>query len=351
MNFRNNSSTQSNTQHDESRAQIVPKGILIHVSVDEVRPNPNNPRRLFDPGPLHELKESIKAHGVLVPITIYKLPGQDKYAIVDGERRYRCCVDLQEEGIDVPLPANVVESPDKMASLIYMFNIHAFREQWELMPTALSLQEVMKDLNIEDNTELHEITGLTNAQIERCKKILSFPEEFQRLSLESDPARRIPSNFWVELHPFLEISQEFIPDLYQDLGRNGITQIMVDKYRAKSIKSVIHFRRILEAIEVSENEEDRQAIADRIRDYVLTIGLETREAFDGFIRDTRKVQKAVGACDNFIRDIKKAKVDYTIEGKEEIILKLLDVIEFVQSLLDKLQSDEPPEEVEDQKDD
>jgi ParB family chromosome partitioning protein len=335
---------------EQGLSQIVPKGVLIHLSVDQVKPNPNNPRRLFDPGPLSELKESIRTHGVLVPITVYKLPGQEKYAIVDGERRYRCCVDLREEGIEIQIPANIVESPNKMASLIYMFNIHAFREQWELMPTALSLQEVIDELDIQDNAELHEITGLSISQIERCEKILSFPRKFQELSLDPDSQKRIPSNFWVELYPVLEKALDLIPDLYADLGRDGIIQRMVEKYRAKSIKSVIHFRRIMEAIEVAEEEEDKQAVADRLREYVLTPELETREAFDGFIRDTRTIQRAIGACDKFIRDLKQAKVDYAIEGKKEIITKLLEVIEFAQRLLDKLQGDEPPEELADMKD-
>ncbi len=332
---------------EQGLSQIVPKGILIHLAVDQVKPNPNNPRLLFDPRPLRELQESIRTHGVLVPITVYKLPGQDKYAIVDGERRYRCCVNLREEGVNVEIPANVVGAPDKMASLVYMFNIHAFREQWELMPTALSLLQVINELDDPDNAGLHEITGLSIPQIERCRKILSFPREFQEFSLDPDPKERIPSNFWVELHPVLNKAPDLIPDLYAELGRDGITQKMVKKYKARSIRSVIHFRRIMEAIEVAEEQNEIQAVADRFREYVLTLDLETRKAFDGFIQDTRKLQKAVAACGTFVRNMRRAKVDYTIEGKEEIIAKLLEVIDFAQRLLDKLQGDEPPEEVED----
>lgn len=328
--------------------EMVPKGILLHLSVEHVKPSPNNPRRLFDPEPLRELRESIKTHGVLVPITVYKLPGQDMYAIVDGERRYRCCVDLQEQGISVGIPANVVEAPDQMASLIYMFNIHAFREQWELMPTALSLRQVMRELETDDNDELHEVTGLGLAQIERCKKILSFPEGFQQLSMDPDPSKRIPSNFWVELHPVLERAPALVPDLWEQYGRDGITQVMVDKYRDGRIKSVIHFRRILEAIEVADDPQFREEVADRLRDYILTPGLETRAAFDRFILDNRKTQRAVGACDRFILELKRAKIDYTIEGREEILASLMSVIDFAQSLLDSLRGDEPPAVEDDQ---
>lgn len=329
---------------EQKAPTIVPKGVLLHLSVDQIKSNPSNPRKLFDPEPLAELRQSIRAHGVLVPITVYKLPGQDRYSIVDGERRYRCCEDLRKEGIDVPIPANIVEPPDRMASLIYMFNIHAFREQWELMPTALGLQQVMDELEVDDVAELHEITGLSPAQIERCKKILSFPKHFQELSLNPDPSKRIRSNFWVELYPVLEKAPELIPDLYANLGRDGITQRMVDKYRAGRIRSVIHFRRITEAIEIAEEEGDTDKVADRLREYILTPQFETREAFDGFIQEARRLNRVVGACDGFVSNLERAKVDYAIESKEEIVAKLMEVMNFVQKLLDTLQGDEPPEE-------
>jgi len=344
--FRNRSVEEEKNREVKGFPNVIPKGVLIHLSTDQVKPNPNNPRRLFDQGPLSELKESIRTHGVLVPITVYKLPGQDLYAIVDGERRYRCCLELHQESVNIQIPANIVDAPDKMASVIYMFNIHAFREQWELMPTALSINEVIEELKVVDSTQLHEITGLSIPQIERCKKILSFPKNFQELSLDPDPSERIPSNFWVELHPILDKAQELIPDLYADLGRDGITQKMVDKYKAKKIKSVIHFRRIMEAIEVSEVDEGgRQSVADRLREFILTPELEIRKAFDAFIQDTRKVQQTIGTCDKFINDLEKSKIHYAIDGKDEIVAKLLEVISFTQKLLDKLQGVEPPEDV------
>ena len=86
-------------------APVVPKGILLHLELLQIKPSVNNPRKLFDPEPLNDLKESIRNHGVLVPITVYKLPGQNQYAIVDGERRYICCSELDKEGIKSDIPA------------------------------------------------------------------------------------------------------------------------------------------------------------------------------------------------------------------------------------------------------
>jgi len=50
-------------------APVVPAGQLRHLSVDDIKPSTNNPRLLFDPPQLLELKKNIAEHGVLVPIT------------------------------------------------------------------------------------------------------------------------------------------------------------------------------------------------------------------------------------------------------------------------------------------
>ncbi len=336
-------------QIDSAPEPLLPKGRLLQLKIGQIKPSSSNPRKLFDPAPLESLKNSIRAHGVLVPITVYKLPGQDRYAIVDGERRFRCCVLLEQEGMEITIPANVVEAPDKMAALIYMFNIHSFRESWELMPTALSLQNVIRDLEKKTGSapttvDLHQLTGLSISRIEDCKTIMSFDRRYQDLSLEPDPAKRIPSNFWIELAPVLRTARKHNLPLVEDLGEPGIIDRLVEKYRNKKIKSVIHFRRIQEAFEVTD---DVESVADRFREYILDENLETRAAFDGFITEKRKVQKAVDACDKFLGTLEKSKVDLTIdEGREDLIRQLKGVIQYVSKLIESLQSVDPPFEAE-----
>ena len=332
-------------RHTANLPGVVPTGTLVTLGVEQLRPSPHNPRRLFDAEPLKSLKASIREHGVLVPLTVYRLPGQALHAIVDGERRFRCCSELADEGIEVKIPANVVDAPDQMASLIYMFNIHQFREQWELMPTALALKSVIEQMGSDDTDELTELTGLSDRQVERCKIILSFAPRYQDMSMESDPRKRIPSNFWVELSPVLDLAAQLLPDLVAEEGRDGITDLLVDKYRRKRIRSVVHFRRILEAYDVHEEDQDEvAAVGDRLRDYILDPDLETRQAFDGFILDTRRVQKASDAADKFIREIQRAKIDHTIDDKSELIRKLRGVLMFVEDLLERLEGDDPPPE-------
>jgi ParB/RepB/Spo0J family partition protein len=232
---------------------IVPGGELLKLRPSEIIPSKNNPRHLFDREPLDSLKKSIREHGVLVPITVYQPKGQKAYSILDGQRRHVCCIELEAEGLLVTIPANVVEPPTKIAALLYMFSIHNFREQWELMPTALALNTVMEELKENDSKVISKLTGLSEPQIQRCKILLQFPDRFQQLSLDPDPKVRIPSNFWIEAYPVLNLCEDKLKDLVQELGRDGIIDQLVRKYRAKKIKSVLHFRRIMEAYEVGDD--------------------------------------------------------------------------------------------------
>jgi|SRR5215472_819567 len=103
-------------------------GVLRRLRPEEIKPSQHNPRHLFDRDKLEELKKSIHEKGVLVPITVFQPKGQSKFSILDGERRYRCVLELNAEDRDLDIPANVVEPPTKIAGLLYMFNIHNFRE-------------------------------------------------------------------------------------------------------------------------------------------------------------------------------------------------------------------------------
>jgi len=331
--------------------QVIPAGELRHLTPEEIKPSSNNPRHLFDADQLLELKKNIGEHGVLVPITVFQAKGQSKFSILDGERRYRCVVELTREGhkakdgAELKLPANVVEPPTKIAGLLYMFSIHNFREAWELMPTALSLKIVMEELGERDNKALSKLTGLSDPQIERCKKLLAFPERFQQLSLDPNPTTRIPSNFWIEALPVIDLALETVPTI-KKLGRDRATDKLVEKYRERKIKSVIHFRRIMESYDLSEDEPATRAkVVRRIEEFFLNPKMETRDAFDEFVVEKKRVQSALSACEGFISQLQRFKLKYTTDDEERKNLRkaLREVREYCKSLEQALTGGDDPD--------
>lgn len=61
---------------------------IMEIEISNIRPNPNQPRKSFDPDALMELKDSIISQGVLQPILVEEI-ADNVYVIVAGERRYR----------------------------------------------------------------------------------------------------------------------------------------------------------------------------------------------------------------------------------------------------------------------
>lgn len=328
-----------------SASNVVPTGQLVHLEPHDLVQSANNPRRLFDPEPLSVLKENIRLHGVLVPLTVFQKHGSQKYEILDGARRHRCCIELLGEGIALKVPANVVVPPDKISGLLYMFSIHNFREDWELMPTALSLKQVIKSLGEEDSKKLASLTGLSEPQVERCKLLLSYPEKYQDYSLDPNPKTRVPSNFWIEATPVVALAMAKVPDLFPNGSRDDVLDALVIKYREKKIKSVIHFRRIIEAYEISSDDAQKEKrVIEKLREFLTNREAETRSLFDEFVVDSRRIASALGACDDFMRAMERAKIEHVIERDREQVRDLLRKVQkLVRRLLDRLEGEDAPE--------
>ncbi len=81
--------TESAVEADEQDEQRGDGGVL-KISIDEIQPNPHQPRSSFDVGSLVELATSIREHGVIQPLIVSERPDQpQRYWLIAGERRWR----------------------------------------------------------------------------------------------------------------------------------------------------------------------------------------------------------------------------------------------------------------------
>jgi ParB family transcriptional regulator, chromosome partitioning protein len=217
-------------------------GVQI-VPTDSLHPNPHNPRMLFDRQPLKVLRQSIERVGILVPLTVYLEARRKRLVILDGQRRWICA---QEIGLP-KVPVNEVAEPSLVQNIVTMFQIHKLRADWELMPTALKVGLLMKEVNDRNNARLAELTGLDEAQIVRCKKLISYDSEFQDLMLDPDPDKRVKADFFIELYAVIhdrEVSQ------FEWFSKNKFIRRMLEKYlqAPRTIKSVTDFRLVKQHI-------------------------------------------------------------------------------------------------------
>ncbi len=251
------------------KKRLSPDGIGVKdIPTKSLRPNPHNPRVLFDRKPLKVLRESIEKVGILVPLTVFKSGRSDKYTILDGQRRWICAQELGLKSV----PVNQVAEPTLLQNIVTMFQIHKLREDWELMPTALKVEVLMKELGERGDARLAELTGLDRAVVSRCKKLLSYPRKYQDMMLDLDPDYRVKADFFIELYAVrndrnVRAMPWFKPDTF--------TRKMLERYQKKGVdpKAVTDFRVIKQHITNAVKAKRKPQISRNLRQYVADTSL------------------------------------------------------------------------------
>ena len=85
------------------------------LSPEVISPNPDQPRRYFDPDGLRELAESIRVHGILQPLSVRR-KGGGRYELIAGERRLRAAILCGLEQV----PARHFPIPDRDDVVVYI---------------------------------------------------------------------------------------------------------------------------------------------------------------------------------------------------------------------------------------
>ena len=150
--------------------------VIVELPLDKIIPNKNQPRNKFNDRSLAELAESIKEFGVIQPIVVRRLDGEEKYEIIIGERRYRA---IRKVGINT-IPSIVVKDVDDRASLemALIENIH--RDNLSPMEKAYTFRQLIDEFKI-THEQLSKRVGKSRASITNSLRLLSLPLEVQKL--------------------------------------------------------------------------------------------------------------------------------------------------------------------------
>ncbi|MBA3926331.1 ParB/RepB/Spo0J family partition protein [Listeria rustica] len=154
----------NNVDQNEEAVQNIP--------VSEIRPNPYQPRKTFDPTALRELRDSIKLHGILQPVILRRSEAKG-YELVVGERRFRAA---KEAGLE-EIPAVVRTLDDReMMELAVLENLQ--REDLSVLEEAESYDLLMKNLDM-TQAKLADRLGKSRPYIANMVRLLSLPAEVQ----------------------------------------------------------------------------------------------------------------------------------------------------------------------------
>ena len=145
---------------------------LNEIEIAQIEPNPNQPRREFDPDALQELANSIRELGIIQPITLRKIDGQ-KYQIIAGERRWRAS---QLAGL-TKIPAYIVTVEEEgVMEMALVENIQ--REDLNAIEIALAYQHLADETGM-TQAKISERVGKSRAAVTNYMRLLKLPAQVQ----------------------------------------------------------------------------------------------------------------------------------------------------------------------------
>ncbi len=147
----------------------IEKEEVVDINIDNIEPNPFQPRRHFEKQALMELSESIRSNGVLQPVIVKKV--SNGYMLVTGERRCRAS---KLAGFTT-VPAIIRDYNNQyLAELALLENIQ--REDLTIVEEAEAYQNAIKTMNL-THLELATKIGKSRSYVSNALGILNLPED------------------------------------------------------------------------------------------------------------------------------------------------------------------------------
>lgn len=147
---------------------------LMQVTIDQIAPNPYQPRKTFNEGSIDELARSVREHGIVQPLVVTRFG--DRYRLIAGERRFRAAQKAGLTSVPVVIKDDLKEGDALQIALIE--NIQ--REDLNPIEEAMAYHQ------------LHEEFGLTQEEIsKRVGKERSTVANFLRLMKLPEPVKKL----------------------------------------------------------------------------------------------------------------------------------------------------------------
>ena len=153
-------------------------GGVTMMRLSEIEPNPDQPRRDFDPEALSQLAESIATHGLIQPIIVRSTGSGEFYEIIAGERRWRAS---KMAGL-TEVPVIIMELDDQKAAQVAIIE-NVQREDLNAIEEAAAYRSLIEDYGMTQE-ELSKQIGKSRPAVANILRLLELPDEVMALVKE-----------------------------------------------------------------------------------------------------------------------------------------------------------------------
>lgn len=190
---------------------------LVELSITEIVPDLEQPRRDFDEESLKALADSIFEQGVLQPIVVVK--EGDKYKIVAGERRWRAS---KLAGL-ATVPA-IVRTLDAQNRLELSIIENAQREDLNAIELATAYAKLKTQFNL-DEAEIAKRIGKSKASVVNTMRLLNLPEDAKKEMRKHNLSEGV-------MRPLISADEEIIKEVLPKIIDDGWSVRQVERYVA-----------------------------------------------------------------------------------------------------------------------
>ena len=197
-------------------------GGVINVSLNDIEPNREQPRKDFDEEALSELAESIAEHGLIQPIVV-KPETNGRYSIIAGERRWRAC---RIAGLyEVPVVIKDAD-PQELMELALIENLQ--REDLNAVEEALGYRSLIDSFALTQE-QVAKRVGKSRAAVTNALRLLNLTEEeLQALRMGAITAGHARA--------LLSVEDEALRRQMLELATNGASVRELEKMATKAKK-------------------------------------------------------------------------------------------------------------------
>lgn len=168
----NNSEIDTEEISVEKTEESEQKGISF-IDINDIKPNQNQPRKIFDEEKLEELAESVRQHGLIQPVILRK--AEKGYEIVAGERRWRAC---RKAGLK-EIPCIIREFTDEQNMLIAIIE-NMQREDLNPVEEAEGLNQMITTFGMTQE-QVSKSVGKSRPYITNALRLLKLPPEIREM--------------------------------------------------------------------------------------------------------------------------------------------------------------------------
>ena len=229
---------------------------VMEISIDNIVPNPYQPRKVFSQTALEELSNSIKTYGILQPITVRQK--NDKYELIAGERRFRAAKLASFKTI----PAIIHDMTDESSAVLALLE-NLQREDLNFIEEAMGYESLIKEHSFTQQ-QLAEKLGKNQSTIANKLRILRLPSDIKIKLVENGLTER-------HARALLKLPTE-------DLMRDILDKIIKNELTVKKTEKLI--TDLIESLQVADEDKKQSVKASMgIKIYLNTM----KQAFDAIL--------------------------------------------------------------------